>query len=315
MADGSIRINTKLDRRGFEEGYKALKRDADTKVKQLEQGVASAGKEVDKFNQKFIQTSQELDAVQQKIDQVGDRIFDTYKDFQGGMSEESFDKFIRGQIEADAEYKKLINRQEELTNKVNDYKTKLNSAEGNQKQLNLSLKQAKNEQTAVNEKLEKAELKTQNLSEKMKKTSKNTKKVSVESLGIAKGVGGALKKLAKFSLILIGFRGIYGMLKSSMSEWLNGNSKEAKQLKADISNIKNNIASSLAPVMQGVLQIFYKILAVVGAVVKAFSNINIFAKNTAKSTSSTAKSSKQVSNNLASFDKVDVLSKDTQGRR
>ena len=68
MADGSIHIDTKINRKGAEEGLKQLKKDADTKVKQLEQGVASAGKEVEKLNEKFTQSSQELENVQNKME-------------------------------------------------------------------------------------------------------------------------------------------------------------------------------------------------------------------------------------------------------
>jgi hypothetical protein len=258
-----------------------------------------------------MQTSQELDNVQMKMDMVGDRIFETYRDFEGKMSEANFNEFIQSQIEADSEYKKLIGKQEQLQAKVDEYKTKLDSAKGKQSELNTSLGQAKKEQVEVNNKVEEAKKKAESFKEKMKEASKHTKKVSVESLGISKTLGTSVKKLAKYALALLGFQGIYSLLKSSMNEWLNGSSKEAKQLQADISNLKANIGSALAPAIQSVLQIFYKILAVVGAIVKAFSNINIFAKKTAKSTASTAASTKQASNNLASFDTLDVLQKDS----
>lgn len=257
-----------------------------------------------------MQTSQELDNVQMKMDLVGDRIFETYRDFEGKMSEANFNEFIQSQIEADSEYKKLIGKQEQLQAKVDEYKTKLESAKGKQSELNTSLGQAKKEQSDVNSKVEEAKKKAEAFKQKMKDASKHTKKVSVESLGISKTLGSSVKKLAKYGVALLGFQGIYNLLKSSMNDWLNGSSKEAKQLQADISNLKANIGAALAPAIQSVLQIFYKILAVVGAIVKAFANINIFAKKTAKSTASTAKSSKQTSNNLASFDNLDVLKKD-----
>ena len=95
-----------------------LKKSVDIKVKQLEKGVASAGNEVNKLNEKFSQTTQELSNVEQQMDLVGDRVFETYKDFQNMMPEAEFDKFIQSQVEADAEYRKLINKQEQLKIKV-----------------------------------------------------------------------------------------------------------------------------------------------------------------------------------------------------
>lgn len=311
MADGSIRINTKIDKKGAEKGIEELKKSIDTKVKQLEKGVASAGNEVNKLNDKFNQTSQELTNVQQQMDMVGDRVFETYRDFQGLMSETDFDNFIQSQIQADAEYKKLINKQQQLTIKANDYKTKLETSRGKQQQLNTSLLQTKKEQAQVNQELEEAKKKAAELAQKEKERAKNSKKTAVENLGISKSLGGAVKKLATFGITLLGFRSIYSLLKNSMNEWLNAGSKEAKQLQTDITNLKANIGSMLAPAIQSVLQIFYKILAVVGAIVKSFANINIFAKNTAKSTASTASSTKAASNNLAKFDDLDVLQKDS----
>lgn len=311
MADGSIRINTKIDKKGAEKGIEELKKSIDTKVKQLEKGVASAGNEVNKLNDKFNQTSQELTNVQQQMDMVGDRVFETYRDFQGLMSETDFDNFIQSQIQADAEYKKLINKQQQLTIKANDYKTKLETSRGKQQQLNTSLLQTKKEQAQVNQELEEAKKKAAELAQKEKERAKNSKKTAVENLGISKSLGGAVKKLATFGITLLGFRSIYSLLKNSMNEWLNAGSKAAKQLQTDITNLKANIGSMLAPAIQSVLQIFYKILAVVGAIVKSFANINIFAKNTAKSTASTASSTKAASNNLAKFDDLDVLQKDS----
>ncbi len=330
LADGSIRIDTKINKKGAEQGLDELKRIADTKVKQLEKGVASAGNEVGKLNEKFNQTSQELSNVEQQMDLVADRVLNTYRDFEG-IGEEDFNKFIQGQIEADSEYQKLQSKQKELNAKVEEYKIKLDSSTKKHKELNASLGQAKKEQTEVNKKveeeknkqaeankkLEEAKKKAEEFKGKMNEATKSTKKTSVESLGISKSLGSAVKKLATFGVALLGFQGIYSTLQSSMNEWLNGSSRAAKQLQADISNLKVNIGAALAPAIQSVLQIFYKILAVVGAIVKAFTNINIFSKNTskttaktAKNTASTAKSAKQASNNLASWDSLNVLSKD-----
>ena len=307
MADGSIRINTKIDKSGAEQGIEELKKSIDLKVKQLEKGVASAGNEVDKLNEKFNQTSQELSNVQTQMDVVGDRVFETYKDFARLMPEATFDEFINGQIQADAEYQKLLSKQEQLKLKVDEYKNKLGEARGKHSQINSSLIEAQKEQAQVNTKLEESKKKAAEYAAKMKEAAKNSKKTSVENLGIAKNLGGALRKLTKFGVALLGFRGIYSLLKSSMNEWLNGSSQQAKQLQADIANLKANIGAALAPAIQSVLQIFYKILAVVGAIVQAFANINIFAKKTAKSTASTASSAKKASNSMASWDEKTTL--------
>ncbi len=311
MADGSIRIDTKINNKGAEQGLNELKQLADTKVKQLEKGVASAGNEVNKLNQKFTETSQKLAEVENQMDAVANEVAGTYSDFQGAMSADAWDTFITGQINANAQYQQLQSQQMSLVNKVEEYSQKLAAAKSNQEQLNSSLELAKSEQTSINQKIADSDNKTKSLSNNMKNVSNNTKKVSTHSLGISNSIGSAVKNLAKYAVALLGFQTIYNMLKSSVSEWLNGSSQEAQQLQADITNLKNNIGSALAPAVQSVLNIFYKILAVVGAIVKAFTSINIFAKNTAKSSASTATSTKQTSNNLASWDSLNVLNQDS----
>ena len=82
MADGSIHIDTKINRKGAEQGLKELKKDADTKVKQLEQGVASAGKEVEKLNEKVKQTADKYNDVNSKLKDVRnemDGVVNSYK--------------------------------------------------------------------------------------------------------------------------------------------------------------------------------------------------------------------------------------------
>ena len=89
---------------------------------------------------------------------------------------------------------------------------------------------------------------------------------------------------------------------------MNSEDKLAQQTKANLENLRMNVASLLQPALQSVINAFTNILALIGAVVKQFTKLNIFAKKTA---SSTGQMSKSTSDTLASFDKIDVLKQDT----
>mgnify|MGYP003289497231 CR=1 FL=1 len=310
MADGSIKIDTRIKKDKAEQDLNNLKRTVDARVRQITEELNKSSKEIENFNSKFNDTSSELASVEAQMDAIGDRIFETFKDFQNVTPEAQFDKFIQSQIEADAEYQKLSARQTELTGKVETYKNKLQESKSKHQELTGSLEVEKQKQEDVNNKIEKAKMKAKELGDKMKTASQHAKKVSTNSLGIASGIGKGITKLAKYALTLMGISTIYNFLRSAMNEWLNSSDASAKQLKADLDNIKTSIGATLAPALQGLLSIFYKILAVVGAIVKAFSNINIFSKSTAKSSGATAKNT---SNQLANFDEMNKLQDNSSG--
>ncbi len=309
LADGSIRIDTKINRKGAEQGLEELKKTADAKVRQLEQGVAKAGKEVENLNSKFSDTSRELESVEQKMDMIGDRIFETYKDFQGGMSEESFNKFIQGQIQADSEYKKLISEQEQLKIKAEGYKKKLGDAKSNQTQLNSSLQIAKKEQSETTQKLEESKKKAKSLGENLKKAKNESKALKTESLGISNSIGKGISKILKYGAALVGIRSIYQGLKSSASAWLNSGAEGTKQLKTDIDSITVAIGSGLQPVIQFIYNTIIKILGVVASLIKAFTGVNIFANATSKNLSSATGNAKKLKKELSSvgFDEQEKL--------
>ena len=98
LADGSIRIDTKINRKGAEQGLEELKKTADAKVRQLEQGVAKAGKEVESLNNKFSETSSELASVNAQMDSVAKKVSDKFKSFEGKgtLKGKQWDDFIQG---------------------------------------------------------------------------------------------------------------------------------------------------------------------------------------------------------------------------
>ena len=136
-------------------------------------------------------------------------------------------------------------------------------------------------------------------------TTRASAKVTTNFNGIGKAITKGVKSIAKFSLALVGMVGLSGLISSSIREWGESGNKEAQQLQANIKQLKSAIGASLAPVINTVLNMFFKALAVVNALLKAFTGINFLAKATAKSTGQTAKNAKGT---LASFDELNVLS-------
>lgn len=137
---------------------------------------------------------------------------------------------------------------------------------------------------------------------------KNVKKINGDLRSGVNHLSQGIKKIIRMGLALVGIRSIYTGISSVLRTWMNSEDQLAKQTKANLENLKANIGSMLQPALQWVIGAFNNILGLVGAIVKQFTKLNIFANKTA---SSTSKMSKSASDTLASFDKIDVLKQDT----
>ena len=172
MADGSIRIDTKLKTNGVEKGLDKVNKEFEktkSKIKDLFNNVDSssleksfdniadaserasksiqsdlnkAEKTTSSLAGKMKNTEAELKDVENQMDLIGDRIYESFKAFEGkGIVD--FDDFVQSQIEADSEYQKLKKQQEELNNKSEEYAKKIQEAKVKQQELTSELEKAK----------------------------------------------------------------------------------------------------------------------------------------------------------------------------
>ena len=116
-----------------------------------------------------------------------------------------------------------------------------------------------------------------------------------------------LKKLMKYAFALFSIRGTYALLNSAANRWLNSSSAAAQQLSANIDYLKFAAGSALAPVIEHLVNLVYSLLRGIQKVAYALTGVNIFAKATASSMSSTAKSAKEAAKSLAPFDELNVI--------
>ena len=116
-----------------------------------------------------------------------------------------------------------------------------------------------------------------------------------------------LKKLAKYAFALFSIRGTYALLNSAANRWLSSSNAAAQQLSANIDYLKFAAGSALAPVIEYLVNLVYSLLRGIQKVAYALTGVNIFAKATASSMSSTAKSAKEAAKSLAPFDELNVI--------
>jgi hypothetical protein len=115
-------------------------------------------------------------------------------------------------------------------------------------------------------------------------------------------------------LAVFSVRSAYNLIRQASSTLSQYNEKYA----ADLEYIKYAIAQTLAPLLQYLVNLAYKLLTYINYIASAWFNINLFGKASAKSfqsmknsASSTAKSAKEIKNSLAGFDEMNILSDNT----
>lgn len=127
---------------------------------------------------------------------------------------------------------------------------------------------------------------------------------------IGKSTSNVIKKIAKWSLAVLGIRSAYNFVRQSISTLSQYNEKMA----TDIQYIKFALASTLQPVIEKIIQLVYKLLTYIGYVAKAWFGVNIFANASVeafqkqnKALGSSVKNAKELKKTLTGFDEMNIL--------
>lgn len=286
--DGSITIKTKIDSSGIEGQLEQV----NEKIKIQEEKYKNTKDSLDEITNSLKTNNAEVEGMVSNYEKLNSIIknMQTKADSPKGLSTSEYD-----------ELNKYIAEREKLGNSIDKVNAKIVKEENQQKKLTLSLKQQKLQYDQLIGKKQKLEV------EAFKKNTINVGKMN-------DGIKQSIKSLSRYALALFSLSTIYSFLSSSASSWLSSNDLGAKQLSANIEYMKWAIGKSLQPVIETLVSWMYKLLQLIGMIANALFKVNIFSKSSAKdfesskkSTAGIAKNTKEASNNLASFDKLDVL--------
>lgn len=286
--DGSITLKTKIDSSGIEGQLEQV----NEKIKIQEEKYKNTKDSLDEITNSLKTNNAEVEGMVSNYEKLNSIIknMQTKADSPKGLSTSEYD-----------ELNKYIAEREKLGNSIDKVNAKIVKEESQQKKLTLSLKQQKLQYDQLIGKKQKLEV------EAFKKNTINVGKMN-------DGIKQSIKSLSRYALALFSLSTIYSFLSSSASSWLSSNDLGAKQLSANIEYMKWAIGKSLQPVIETLVSWMYKLLQLIGMVANALFKVNIFSKASAKdfesskkSTAGIAKNTKEASNNLASFDKLDVL--------
>lgn len=291
MSDGTIRIDTEITTDKAKKQWNDFDLYVSKGASSLANQVMTQTKKVDSLSSSYSNTVQKMREVGAEADNMALKLSQS----NAGIMAQRYGTFD-DLLSKNREYTKLINLASRLNDKSSDYAQRLAYAKE-------ELYKTKSAYVVARTNQEKLENSTN-------RTAKNTSNIATHTGRIANGFGAGLKKLARYALALVGIRSLYMGLQRAMTSYMNSGADGAEQLKVDLDYLKLSMGNALAPVLRGILSIAYELMGVVGAIIKAVSGIDIFAKSTAKSTGKTAKNAQ---NTLASFDKIDVLQQDSGG--
>lgn len=113
-------------------------------------------------------------------------------------------------------------------------------------------------------------------------------------------------KLTKMGLAVFGIRSAFMLVRQSMNQIAQDNDILANKL----NTIKGALATAIAPIAEGLVNIVYKLLAYLNVITKTFLGIDLF-KKSAKSSKQTYQNAKKLSKTMAGFDEMNVLNDNT----
>jgi len=187
----------------------------------------------------------------------------------------------------------------------------LNTKYSSQIEKNSEINQKINENAKSQENLRKKISDTNN--ELNKSRSFSGIKGAIDNIG--KSVEGVTNKVIRWGLAIFGIRSAYMFVRQAMSTLSQYN----EQLASNLQYIRFALATALEPIIIRIVEWVYKLLSLVGTIIKLLTGYDIF-KNSgvdkyqkatagaSKNLASGAKSAKEINKQLAGFDEMNILS-------
>lgn len=135
----------------------------------------------------------------------------------------------------------------------------------------------------------------------LNKTDLSNIQKSIENIG--NSTGKTIKKLGKWALGIFAIESAYGFVRQAMASVSEYN----EQIASDVEYIRFAMASMLQPVIEGLIQLAYKLLTYVNYIAKAWFGVDLFANASADAMNKSAKSAEKMKKSLAGFDEMNVL--------
>ena len=142
----------------------------------------------------------------------------------------------------------------------------------------------------------------------LNKTDLSNVQKSIDNIG--KSTSNTIKDVARWALGIFAIESAYGFVRQAMSSVSQYN----EQIATDVEYIRYALGSMLQPIIEGLIQLAFRLLTYINYIAQAWFGVNLFANASTKSfeknnkaLGSSVKSAKELNKQIASFDEMNVL--------
>ena len=142
----------------------------------------------------------------------------------------------------------------------------------------------------------------------LNKTDLSKVQKSIDNIG--KSTSNTIKHVARWALGIFAIESAYGFVRQAMSSVSQYN----EQIATDVEYIRYALGSMLQPIIEGLIQLAFRLLTYINYIAQAWFGVNLFANASTKSfeknnkaLGNSVKSAKELNKQIAGFDEMNVL--------
>lgn len=268
--------------------------------KQLQTQFNRAGASVQKYQGQLEQAKEKLRQVYAEMDNIQANTWKAYTPEGVEIGNRAIEPAVNSDLAGNKQYQDLSKEATKLEQQILSLNGKLNETRQQYNQIGGQIQQISKKQNIWKSAVEKVKGTfssfgnvTTKIKESFNQLPKITSKISTKITQMSKGLKQGLGHILRYAGALFSLQTIYSALSSSANAWLSSQNQAAKQLNANIEYMQYAMGSALAPIIQFVTNLVYKLMKAIQSVVYALTGVNIFANASAKAYSNMANSAKE----------------------
>lgn len=310
--DGWVTIGTELDNKQLEKDLKEAEKELVKFQKQQEKLLKEKGKvetdisgyekEITEYD-KLTQKAKEYKSKINELRAEKSKMLKENPSLAVGQDTPEFSSVKQQIFETQDELRKVNQKIIEQAPNVDKVAEKYEKTKDKLNDINSSLKENQYNQSLVSNKVSEINGKL--------KQSKGFENINEQVKNLSSKTSEIIGKVTKWALTIFSVRSAY----STLTKFSGTLARYNKQYASDLEYIQYAIAQTLAPILQYVVQLAFKLLNCINYIANAWFGVNLFAKSSAKSfenasnsLGSASKNAKELNKSVAGFDTANILS-------
>lgn len=280
-----------------------LKRSSENNEIKIKVNNKDAQKQISQLQKKIESLQEKINARKIKLDIITPKL--------DKIANEPMNKVNPERLENNKQYINLSDKEEVLVKEIQYYNKQLSEAKSKTSQLRQQISQTATTQNklssffeAFKQKIEQVRPSMSSIKNSFKGLPKITQNITNNIKGMGTGLRQGIGNVMKYAMALFSLRSIYSVLSGCANTWLSSQNAGAKQLSANIDYMKNSLGNILAPTIQWITNLIYKMLKAIQSVIYALFRVNIFANASAKAYSSMANGASKANKETKSLSSI-----------